>query len=197
MQGVAFLTSSPWGLTIFTWSFLLQTLITGNTKHVREPEWTWKGRTCLLGSGNLHIAISGEPCSMHASEKQPGGCSTLSKAEGLPSKFKGQRVYYAQNLWVSDRLKRGSFCTCRLTSTLCSTKRFFKIERYVYIFTAVALHLGSVIPKRTSISQMVELMWAFFFITWPRFRACRRCGMWGKWLPNNVQPDSGGKKAIK
>lgn len=39
--------------------------------------------------------------------------------------------------------------------------------------------------KRASISQMAELMWAvdfprrvFFFITWPGFSACRRCGMW-------------------
>lgn len=79
-----------------------QTLITGNAKHVTEPECIWKGRTCRLGSGNLCAVISGEPYSTHASHKLPGGCSTLSRADGLPLRCKGQRVYWAQILWVSN-----------------------------------------------------------------------------------------------
>lgn len=42
-----------------------QTLIIGNAKHVTEPEWIWKRRTCRLGSGNLHTVVSGEPYSIH------------------------------------------------------------------------------------------------------------------------------------
>lgn len=83
-----------------------QTLITGNGKHVTEPEWIWKGRTCRLGCGNLHTLISGEPYSKHASHKLPGGRSTLCRADGLPLRCKGQRVCWAQILWVSDCLKR-------------------------------------------------------------------------------------------
>lgn len=118
-----------------------QTLITGNPKHVTEPEWIWKGRACRLGSGNLLRSRQWWTVQyMHASRELPGGGSTLSRADGLPLRCKGQRVYWAEILWVCVTDWKGE-----VHSTSRHTKGLFcsKQERYDFlsgVATAPGVH---------------------------------------------------------
>lgn len=164
-----------------------QTLITGNAKHV-EPEWIWKGRTCRLGSGNLHTVISGEPYSTHASHKLPGGGWTLSRADGIPSRCKGQRVYWAQILWVSYWLTKGKFTIRMDAHTVFLTKGWFlfsKQKRYGFQWWGrCTWGLSSWSGRGPPFHRWWSWCgpWAFysgFLITWPGFSDWgKRCGMW-------------------
>ena len=167
-----------------------QTLITGNPKHVMEPEWIWKGRTCRLGSGNLRPVVSGEPYSMHASHELPGGGSTLSRADGLPLRWKGQRVYWAQILWVCDWLKRwSSFCR----QADIHTTSFSKQERYGFQWSGPCTWGPSSWSGRGPLFHRWQSWcgpWAFCsgsLITWPGFSAWEKVWNVENSLSDNVQ----------
>lgn len=147
----------------------------------------WKRTTCRLGRGSLHTLISGEPDSKHAAHELPGGCSTLSRADGLPLRCKGQRVYWAQILWVSEFLKRGTFILCRLSSW--SNRTEFPFRRGM-VFCAVVTAPGVCHPGLEQGPCFTDgrgdssvLLRAFDYRTW--FWA------WGKvWNVENCFSDS-------
>lgn len=63
---------------------------------------------------------------MHASLELPGGCSTLSRADGLPLRCKGQRLYWAKNpmgVWLTEKGEVQPNQTHTRTFTLCWTKK--------------------------------------------------------------------------
>lgn len=66
-------------------------LIKVNFKHITEHEWISKETTCHVGRGSLNMVISGETYAF-AFISQPS-CLTLYRADGLPLRCKGQRVY--------------------------------------------------------------------------------------------------------
>lgn len=119
-----------------------QTLLTVNGKHVREPKWIWRGRTCRLGWRKSPHSQQwwNHTVSAHTSHELPGGCSTLSRADGLPLRCKGQRLYWAQILWVSDCLKRGNFIL-RIQKLFWMKRTEFPNRRYM-VFRGVVTAPG-------------------------------------------------------
>lgn len=168
-----------------------------------------KGRTCRLGSGNLHTVISGEPYSPHASHKLPGGCSTLSRADGeCWTSFKVQRAESLlstkpMDVWLTEK---GVHSTHTGTHSHCTEPKevFSPKKREICFFMCVwVLHLGSVILEeglhftdgRADVGRGLSTE-GFFLITWPGFSACRRCGMWKtvcptmcSWLENKTKQE--------
>lgn len=63
---------------------------------------------------------------LHSSLTLPRGCSAHHRADGLPLRCKGQRVYWAKILWVCAWLQRGEvYSSLPCTHMLTPLKPFF------------------------------------------------------------------------
>lgn len=144
-----------------------QTLITGNTKHVREPEWIWKRKNVPLRkwkSPHSHQwwTIQSARISL-AARRLLNTLQSRWRVLDFLSGAKGREFIKHKTYGCLTDWKGGSFHTYR--HTLYWTKRvFFPPKKGEICFLVFGYCTwGPSSWKRASISQMAELMWAVDF----------------------------------